>query len=253
MSTNTHIIKICIDAGHGGKDPGAVYGDWLEKEFTLDIALKLKKKLKRYKQIITIMTRETDEFISLSTRCFVANQNKCDLFISIHINSASNSTACGIETHIYSKNENLTGQIFQEKLIEATQTINRGVKISPMLYVLNSTKMSSVLLELGFINNFNDIKNLRKETYRDNLATAIEKAICRYFNIEVLKENNKERVKMIYKTVNEIPEYAKSIIKDLVDSGVINGEENGNLNLSDEMVRTIIITKRMIDKSVINH
>lgn len=58
---------------------------------------------------------------------------------------------------------------------------------------------------------------------------------------------------MIYKTVNEIPEYAKSIIKDLVDSGVINGEENGNLNLSDEMVRTIIITKRMIDKSVINH
>ena len=253
MSTNTHIIKICIDAGHGGKDPGAVYGDWLEKEFTLDIALKLKKKLKRYKQIITIMTRETDEFISLSTRCFVANQNKCDLFISIHINSASNSTACGIETHIYSKNENLTGQIFQEKLIEATQTINRGVKISPMLYVLNSTKMSSVLLELGFINNFNDIKNLRKETYRDLLASAIEKAICRYFNIEVLKENNKESVKMIYKTVNEIPEYAKSIIKDLVDSGVINGEENGNLNLSDEMVRMLIITKRMIDKSVLNH
>ena len=53
---------------------------------------------------------------------------------------------------------------------------------------------------------------------------------------------------MIYKTVNEIPEYAKSIIKDLVDSGVIKGEENGNLNLSDEMIRTIIITKRMIER-----
>ena len=223
MSTNTHIIKICIDAGHGGKDPGAVYGDWLEKEFTLDIALKLKKKLNSYKQI------------------------KCDFFVSIHINSATNQLASGIETHIYSKNENLTGQIFQNKLIEATQAINRGVKISPTLYVLNSTKMPSVLLELGFINNFNDINKLRKETYRDNLATAIEKAICRYFNIEVLK--NKERVKMIYKTVNEIPEYAKSIIKDLVDSGVIKGEENGNLNLSDEMVRTIIITKRMIEKA----
>ena len=58
---------------------------------------------------------------------------------------------------------------------------------------------------------------------------------------------------MIYKTVNEIPEYAKSIIKDLVDSGVIKGEENGNLNLSDEMIRTIIITKRMIDKSALNN
>ena len=54
---------------------------------------------------------------------------------------------------------------------------------------------------------------------------------------------------MIYNTVNEIPEYAKSIIKDLVDSGVIKGEENGNLNLSDEMIRTIIITKRMIEKA----
>lgn len=248
MSTNTHIIKICIDAGHGGKDPGAVYGDWLEKEFTLDIALKLKKKLNSYKQINAIMTRETDEFISLSARCLVANQNKCDLFVSIHINSATNQLASGIETHIYSKNENLTGQIFQNKLIEATQAINRGVKISPTLYVLNSTKMPSVLLELGFINNFNDINKLRKETYRDNLATAIEKAICRYFNIEVLKENKKERIKMIYKTVNEIPEYAKSIIKDLVDSGVIKGEENGNLNLSDEMIRTIIITKRMIER-----
>ena len=251
MSTNTHIIKICIDAGHGGKDSGAVYGDWLEKEFTLDIALKLKKKLKRYKRIMTIMTRETDEFISLSARCLVANENNCDLFISIHINSSSNLTASGIETHVYSKNDNLTGQIFQNKLIEATQAINRGVKISPTLYVLNSTKMPSVLLELGFINNFNDINKLRKETYRDLLASAIEKAICRYFNIEVLK--NKERVKMIYKTVNEIPEYAKSIIKDLVDSGVIKGEENGNLNLSDEMVRMIIICKRMIERGVLNH
>ena len=120
MSTNTHIIKICIDAGHGGKDPGAVYGDWLEKEFTLDIALKLKKKLNSYKQINAIMTRETDEFISLSARCLVANQNKCDFFVSIHINSSTNQLASGIETHIYSKNENLTGQIFQNKLIEAT-------------------------------------------------------------------------------------------------------------------------------------
>ena len=66
MSTNTHIIKICIDAGHGGKDPGAVYGDWLEKEFTLDIALKLKKKLNSYKQINAIMTRETEFVCSLS-------------------------------------------------------------------------------------------------------------------------------------------------------------------------------------------
>lgn len=237
---------VCIDAGHGGKDPGAVSGDWQESFFTLDIALALKKRLSRYNDFKIIMTRETDKFISLGDRCKIANQNKCNLFVSIHINSAANAMASGIETHVYSENNKAVGEIFQTKLIESTQAINRGIKISPILYVLNSTKMPAVLLELGFINNFHDINELRKTTYRNNLAAAIEKAICRYFNIEVLK--NKERVKMIYKTVNEIPEYAKSIIKDLVDSGVIKGEENGNLNLSDEMVRTIIITKRMIER-----
>lgn len=246
-------MMVCIDAGHGGKDPGAVSGDWYESFFTLDIALALKKRLSRYSDFKIIMTRETDKFISLGDRCRIANQNNCNLFISIHINSATNSMASGIETHIYSDGNKAVGEIFQKKLIEATQAIDRGIKISPLLYVLNSTKMPAVLLELGFINNFHDINELRKATYRDKLATAIEKAICKYFGITVLKEkislNNKERRKMIYKTVNEIPEYAKSIIKDLVDSGVIKGEENGNLNLSDEMVRTIIITKRMIDKA----
>lgn len=250
-------MTVCIDAGHGGKDPGAVSGDWHESFFTLDIALALKKRLSRYSDFKIIMTRETDKFITLGDRCKIANQNNCNLFISIHINSATNSMASGIETHVYSESNKAVGEIFQTKLIEATQAINRGIKISPLLYVLNSTKMPAVLLELGFINNFNDIKELRKATYRDNLAAAIEKAICKYFGITILKEkislNNKERVKMIYKTVNEIPEYAKSIIKDLIDSGVIKGEENGNLNLSDEMVRTIIITKRMIDKSALKH
>lgn len=240
-------MKICIDAGHGGKDPGAVSGDWHESFFTLDIALALKKRLSRYNDFKIIMTRETDKFVSLGDRCKIANQNDCNLFVSIHINSATNSMASGIETHVYSESNKAVGEIFQTKLIEATQAINRGIKISPILYVLSSTKMPAVLLELGFINNFHDINELRKETYRNLLASAIEKAICKYCGITVKKENNKERVKMIYKIVNEIPEYAKSIIKDLVDSGVIKGQENGNLNLSDEMVRMIIICKRMIE------
>ena len=104
--------------------------------------------------------------------------------------------------------------------------------------------MTAVLLELGFINNFHDINNLRKATYRQTLVNAIESAICKYFDIPVKGDGTK----MIYQTLNQIPEYAKSIIKDLVDSGIIKGEENGNLNLTDEMVRTIIICKRIIDK-----
>ena len=236
--------RVCIDPGHGGKDPGACSGEFKEKDLTLDISLTLKKRLSRYKNFKVFMTRETDESVSLHNRCEIANKNLCSLFVSIHINSASNSSASGIETYVYGEGDKSNGLLFQERLIATTGEKDRGVKTNPLLYVLGSTDMSAVLLELGFINNFHDINNLRKATYRQTLVNAIESAICKYFDIPVKGDGTK----MIYQTVNQIPEYAKSIIKDLVDSGIIKGEENGNLNLTDEMVRTIIICKRIIDK-----
>lgn len=236
--------RVCIDPGHGGKDPGACSGEFKEKDLTLDISLTLKKRLSRYKNFKVFMTRETDESVSLHNRCEIANKNLCSLFVSIHINSASNSSASGIETYVYGEGDKSNGLLFQERLIATTGEKDRGVKTNPLLYVLGSTDMTAVLLELGFINNFHDINNLRKATYRQTLVNAIESAICKYFDIPVKGDGTK----MIYQTVNQIPEYAKSIIKDLVDSGIIKGEENGNLNLTDEMVRTIIICKRIIDK-----
>lgn len=236
--------RVCIDPGHGGKDPGACSGEFKEKDLTLDISLTLKKRLSRYKNFKLFMTRETDESVSLHNRCEIANKNLCSLFVSIHINSASNSSASGIETYVYGEGDKSNGLLFQERLIATTGEKDRGVKTNPLLYVLGSTNMTAVLLELGFINNFHDINNLRKATYRQKLANAIESAICKYFDIPVQGDGTK----MIYQSVNQIPEYAKSIIKDLVDSGIIKGEENGNLNLTDEMVRTIIICKRIIDK-----
>ena len=236
--------RVCIDPGHGGKDPGACSGEFKEKNLTLDISLTLKKRLSRYKNFKVFMTRETDESVSLHNRCEIANKNLCSLFVSIHINSASNSSASGIETYVYGEGDKSNGLLFQERLIAITGEKDRGVKTNPLLYVLGSTDMTAVLLELGFINNFHDINNLRKATYRQKLANAIESAICKYFDIPVKGDGTK----MIYQSVNQIPEYAKSIIKDLVDSGIIKGEENGNLNLTDEMVRTIIICKRIIDK-----
>lgn len=241
--------RVCIDPGHGGKDPGACSGEFKEKNLTLDISLTLKKRLSRYKNFKVFMTRETDESVSLHNRCEIANKNLCSLFVSIHINSASNSSASGIETYVYGEGDKSNGLLFQERLIAITGEKDRGVKTNPLLYVLGSTDMTAVLLELGFINNFHDINNLRKATYRQTLVNAIESAICKYFDISVKGDGTK----MIYQTVNQIPEYAKSIIKDLVDSGIIKGEENGNLNLTDEMIRTIIITKRMIERGVLNH
>ncbi|MES2589085.1 MAG: N-acetylmuramoyl-L-alanine amidase [Bacteroidota bacterium] len=93
------IKTICIDAGHGGKDPGCHGGSSNEKTVCLNIALKLGAKIKEnYPNINVIYTRDKDVFVELDDRASFANKNKADLFICIHANSAS-ASAFGSETY----------------------------------------------------------------------------------------------------------------------------------------------------------
>ena len=92
--------KIFIDAGHGGKDPGAVNGDIYEKDIALQIALKLNTALKN-NGFETAMSRSTDVFIPLTERAQKANNFNADIFISLHLNSSTNSNAEGIEFLVY--------------------------------------------------------------------------------------------------------------------------------------------------------
>ena len=92
---------VVIDAGHGGKDPGAVGKISQEKDLNLRLALCTGELLtQRYPDVKVVYTRATDVFIPLQTRADIANKNKADLFISIHTNSAETQAACGVETFI---------------------------------------------------------------------------------------------------------------------------------------------------------
>lgn len=92
---------VVIDAGHGGKDPGAVHGKVREKDITLDVAVRLGEKIKKaYPDVKVIYTRDKDVYIPLHERGKKANRNHADLFISIHVNSARNSAARGTETFL---------------------------------------------------------------------------------------------------------------------------------------------------------
>ncbi len=96
-----YVRKVVIDPGHGGKDPGAVGSKAKEKDIVLAIALKLGGYIEsNFDDVEVIYTRTTDEFVGLDRRAQIANENKADIFISIHCNSAANRRAYGSETFV---------------------------------------------------------------------------------------------------------------------------------------------------------
>lgn len=95
------VKTIVIDAGHGGKDPGAVGNNLKEKDITLSVALKLGELItKHFKDVKVVYTRNNDEFVELFKRAKIANNAKADLFISIHVNSNKKPDPFGAETYV---------------------------------------------------------------------------------------------------------------------------------------------------------
>ncbi len=95
--------RICLDAGHGGHDPGAIgRGGTQEKDVTLAVVLKLEKLIRSELGADVVLTRDTDVFIPLEERTAIANASGADLFLSVHINSARSSAGRGLETYYLS-------------------------------------------------------------------------------------------------------------------------------------------------------
>lgn len=173
---------ICIDAGHGGKDPGAIGRSGLnEKDINMQVALKVADLLMdRY---VVVMTRTDDQYVSLGKRCDIANQSKSHLFVSIHCNAAENHEANGIETfHYYTSTRGkLFANAIQWGLIALTDRRDRGVKAAGF-QVLRDTSMPATLIELGFITNTEEEQLLQKEEFQNACAKAIVKGIDDFFD-----------------------------------------------------------------------
>lgn len=110
MSFTTSVFaqdfKVVLDPGHGGKDPGAVSGSVQEKKIVLDVALKVGKLLEKEEGIKVIYTRSTDVFVEVRERTKIANREKADVFVSIHVNSAKRTAAQGTETFVMGMSHN---------------------------------------------------------------------------------------------------------------------------------------------------
>lgn len=179
---------IVIDAGHGGHDPGATGNGHREKEEVLKMAIATRDALNRkYSGHRVVLTRSNDTFVTLQDRANIANREKADIFVSIHLN-AFNGTANGFETFIFNGGVSAATRPAQNNLHAALwrylhgagMRSDRGQKRANFS-VLRNTNMPAILTEVLFIDNAQDAALLRRsgfiagvgEAHADGIAQAI--------------------------------------------------------------------------------
>lgn len=180
---------VCLDAGHGGSDPGAQNRNVgiSEKQVTLDITLRLAEML-RAEGWNVVMTRTVDRDVSyagssdkeeLGARSDVANEHDADLFISIHCNSAANTTVGGTSIHWYKADDYVLAKSLETSVLDATGRTHRGL-IKDRFFVLAHTEMPAVLIETAFISNASEGQLLASPDYRERIARGIAAGLRGY-------------------------------------------------------------------------
>jgi len=200
-----HGIKeklIVIDPGHGGDDPGAIYPhnntdpkliEVKEKDFNLDISLKLYNLLKN-SGIRVKMTRQDDRTLKLQDRGELANDLNASLFVSIHNDSYKISSRNGTSTYfnpsINAASYGITGkraaQLIQKELVKELGTIDIEVKELTPKMMYSSTKMPIVLAEIAYISNESDRQHLSTEEFRMKAAQGLYDGIIKILNEMVI-------------------------------------------------------------------
>ena len=169
---------IVLDAGHGGFDRGGVPGQRIsEKDKTLDVAQRLKRILQAQGYRV-VMTRDSDVFIPLGTRCSIANSYRGASFVSIHFNCASRVGANGIETYYYRSDSAGLAASIHRNVVSISPSENRGIRRRGF-YVLRRTAIPSVLVECGFLTNPTEGRLALSADYRQRLAEQIARGINR--------------------------------------------------------------------------
>ena len=218
-STGNKKYTIVVDAGHGGHDSGARGNGYNEKDIALQVATRLANNLRRDYNVIT--TRDSDFFVPLDTRAKIGNDANADFFISIHLNSSSSSSANGTEVFYFSKKDQgsyaaqvakfenkvdgsygdvpfsdfILNDIFYRKnqktsqaiaesvldgLINLTGLRRRGV-FGANFAVLRGSNSPSILVELGFMNNYSDLSHYLTPEGQESAASTIGNAIRKFF------------------------------------------------------------------------
>lgn len=192
------VARIMIDCGHGGSDPGAIGAFSKEKAITLAVGRKVADLL-RAKGFQVVLTRNSDVQVPLAQIGTMQKRNRCDLFVSIHVNSAADKSISGVETYCltpvgaassnggkasstrHTGNVNDPANILlawhvQRAILARTRATDRGIKRARFA-VLRDISVPGVLVETGFISNRAEERQLNNPAYVDRLARGIAEGI----------------------------------------------------------------------------
>ncbi|MFN8615234.1 MAG: N-acetylmuramoyl-L-alanine amidase [Vampirovibrionales bacterium] len=173
-------FKVVVDAGHGGKDGGATRENVQEKDLNLSVALKLRDALVA-RGVEVVMTRQTDEFLSLQRITEISNAQAPDAFVSIHHNSSTNPELNGIETYFYHDRSRPLADAVHTAMVSTQQRPDRGVRRA-RFYVINHTPYPAILCEIGYVSNTAERNQVARPTTQQSAATAIAEGVIRYLN-----------------------------------------------------------------------
>ena len=182
--TLSYQYTVVVDPGHGGKDPGAIgVGGTCEKWVTIAIAQMVYLKAFKVPELRVVLSRRNDEYIPPAERILAANQIGADAYISIHANAFSQASVSGIETLVHETEGRKSASyhlacILQQHLVAQTEARDRGVRWVPLF--TRQAKMPAALIEVGFLTNRVEAKQLQSPSYQDKIADAILTAILEF-------------------------------------------------------------------------
>ena len=178
------MIKLFIDPGHGGADPGAVGNGLQEKDLTLKIATRIRDLLAfEFEGVAVKLSRSSDSTVSLKQRTDEANDWGADYFLSVHINSGGGE---GFESYIFLNTDSKTQEtqrVIHDSILEAIQVRDRGAKTNNF-HVLRESKMAAVLTEILFIDNKADSDRLKSEEFLESAARGHVNGLERAFKLK---------------------------------------------------------------------
>lgn len=175
--------RIVVDAGHGGKDNGAIRSGVNEKDLNLALALMVRDALEA-KGFKVYMTRNSDVFLPLPQITAITNQIRPDLFISIHHNASVNAAQNGIETYYYTPQSVAFARKVHAREINSVGARDGGVK-KAMFYVIHHTSVPAILCEVGYVSNPSELTELQGFERKSKTARSIADGVVDYLRTRV--------------------------------------------------------------------